>query len=191
MRATAKNSRPRETGASPELVFEKAGFLDIPFIFQLLLEGGIAGSFSDRYLIGAGHFKLFMRITDLVAPWPRWLTWKRTVPRAPALQIVRDGDDDVALVQIAFNTTAFGDPHATLVMLAVAQKQKNKRYGTQIVQALVRDLPELGMMDVYCTKYARAMHRILYNLHFKRDRIMVRGLSRFVLSRHPAADASA
>lgn len=191
MLAPAKNSRQPEPDLASELVFAKAGFLDIPFIFQLLLEGGIAGSFSDRYLIGAGHFKLFLWITDTIAPWPAWLTWRRKTKRAPSIQIVRKGDDDVGLIQMAYSKTSLGVPQTSLVLLAVAQNHKNQRYGTQVIERLIDELPELAVMDVCCTKYARAMHHILHKLHFKRDRVMVKGLSRFVFIRQPALAAAA
>ena len=52
---------------------KKAGLLDIPLIFRLMLEGSITGSFSDRYLQNAGHLSLLARILSALIHRPRWM----------------------------------------------------------------------------------------------------------------------
>ena len=155
---------------------KKAGLLDIPLIFRLMLEGSITGSFSDRYLQNAGHLSLLARILSALIHRPRWM--RKHSSFAETL-LLRQGELEIGFVQLAHNTPAFDDQVTTIELFAIAKAHQNQGLGSRTVAALMTALPPNAVLVAYCTKYSRAMQHVLTKLHFKRDKPMHGNLTRF------------
>lgn len=161
-----------------ELQFRKANILDIPLIFNLLLEGGIDGAFTDRYFSGAGHFNLFTWIVKAVLPLPGWL--RKKIPHTE-LRVMHKGEHDVGFAQLQHGTAQDGGTTLTLALLAVAKDHQKQQFGTWAVMTIIRDMHESTVLEVYCTKYSRGMQHLLRKQQFARDKVMVNNLWRFTL----------
>ena len=163
---------------APELKFRKANVLDIPLIFNLFLEGSVDGAFADRYLIATGPLKLFLWVVNAVFHWPDCL--RKNTPRAQ-LHVIHKGEQDVGFAQLTHGTAPDGGATLTLALLAVAKDHQNQKFGTWAVATIIREMPASTILEVYCTKYSRAMQRLLHKQQFARDKMMVNNLSRFSL----------
>jgi RimJ/RimL family protein N-acetyltransferase len=155
---------------------EKAGLLDTPLIFRLMLKGSITGSFTDRYLQDAGHLSLLAWILRALIQRPRWM--RRHSGFAETL-ILRQGELEIGFIQLAHSTPALGEQVTTIELFAIAKAHQNQGLGSCTVAALMTALPPNAVLVAYCTKYSRAMQHVLTKLHFKRGKPMHGNLTRF------------
>lgn len=167
----------RDSAERADLSLGKAGVLDIPLIFNLMLEGGVAGAFTDRYLFAAGHFKLLLWIARATFTWP---TWAR-INTAPRLLVLRQGTQEVGFAQLQHGTASSGEAVITLNLLAIQRAHQNRGFGAWALGTIIREMPENTILNVCCTKYAQAMQHLLHKLRFKRDKVMDRNLVKFSL----------
>ncbi len=143
--------------------FIYAGLLDIPFIFDLVLDGSVAGSFSDRYLKRQGYLSiLFLLLTSL-----RSLSWIFRTKKRELLLFMRS-DVPVGFIQIEWTNTKAGIPCCYVTTCAIAPVYRGNHYGRDMIELLIARAPVGTEIWAYCTKYARAMQRTLKNLHFVR-----------------------
>lgn len=163
---------------SAELQFRGANFLDIPLIFNLFLEGSVDGAFTDRYLSGAGYFKLFTWVINAVF---EPLGWLRKHTSRTELRVIHRGSQDVGFVQLQHGTAPDGGAMLTLALLAVAKAAQNQQFGSWAVASIIREMPARTLLEVYCTKYSRAMQHVLHKQQFTRNKVMVNNLVRFSL----------
>lgn len=171
-----------KTSNTIEIKFRKANFLDIPLIFNLILEGCINGAFTDSYLCAAGHFTLFAWVAKSVFPSPSWLNKNSCRTQ---LRVMHKGAQDVGFVQLQHDTAPDGTAKFKLALIAVAKDHQNQQFGTWALKTIIREMPASALLEVYCTKYSRVMHRLLRKQRFSRDEAIVNNLSRFTL-RKPA-----
>lgn len=143
--------------------FVYAGLLDIPFIFDLVLEGSVSGSFSDSYLMRQGYLHiLFLLLTSLHS-----LSWICRGKKRELL-IFRKSTIPVGFIQIESMTMKNGNACRYIMTCAIAPLYRGSRYGRDMVELLIARSPMGTEICAFCTKYARAMQHILKNLHFVR-----------------------
>lgn len=160
-----------------------AGVLDLPFIFDLVLDGSFAGSFSDTYLTRKGYAKiLFLLITSLHVF--RWFFKSR---RRELLLFVKH-DVPVGFIQIESSIKPDGNPYCYIMTCAISPQFRGNRYGREMLMLLVDRCNAGTEVCAVCTKYARAMRRTLMGLHFVRKSVGL-GLDAYTFN-IPAADAA-
>ena len=164
------------TAACAEIQFKKVGLWDVPFVFGLMLDGSLAGAFSDCYLRDTGHFKLLTLVLGSVFVRPLWMT--KHPARVQAFLLCSNGLE-VGFIQLDNSAGTPEQPVSTLAVFAIAKEHQNQGLATQALLTLIATLPHQAILEAYCTKYARAMQHILVKLHFRRDKARVHNRARF------------
>ena len=162
--------------ACGDIQFKKVGLFDVPFVFGLMLDGSLAGAFSDSYLRDAGHFKLFTLVLGTVFVRPLWMT--RHPAREQTLLVCSKGLE-VGFIQLDNTAGTSECPVSTIALFAIAKEHQNQGLATQALSILIATLPRHAILEAYCTKYARAMQHVLLKLHFTRNKARVDNLARF------------
>lgn len=148
------------------LAFRRAGLLDVPFVFDLMLEGSVAGSFSDQFLaVKTGARKLlWMLLRDIALK-----SWR--TPRTPLAGwfVARHGQQPIGFVHVYSTSESSAGSAIELALCAVSPALRNQGYGTAVIRALIARYPPGTTLTVHCTKYARAMQHILKRLGFLRN----------------------
>lgn len=146
--------------------FVYAGMLDLPFIFDMVLDGSSAGSFSDTYLTRRGYVKiLLLLITSLHLFRGIFNTKKRE------LMLFIKHDIPVGFIQVESQTKPGGNEHRYIMTCAIAPQFRGNRYGREMVELLIARCDAHTEICAVCTKYARAMRRTLMGLRFVRKSI--------------------
>ena len=163
--------------------FVYAGVLDLPFIFDLVLDGSSAGSFSDAYLTRKGYTKiLFLLVTSLHVF--RWIFKSK---RRELLLFVKH-DVPIGFIQIESSIKPDGDLYCYVMTCAISPQFRGNRYGREMLSLLMARCGAGAEICAVCTKYARAMRRTLMGLHFVRKSVGL-GLDAYTFIT-PAAEAA-
>lgn len=146
--------------------FVYAGLLDLPFIFDLVLDGSSAGSFSDTYLTRKGYVKILLLLLSSL----RIFRWIFRSKQRDLLLFVKN-DVPVGFMQIESSIKPNGDAYRYIMTCAIAPALRGNRYGREMIELLVKRCHANTEICAVCTKYARAMRRTLMGLHFARKSI--------------------
>lgn len=134
-------------------------------IFDLMSEGAIAGSFSDTFIGRTGSVKLLGMLFRSVAA--QSFQSRRSGERYTWQVIVGPGGDEVGFLKFSEFLGSSRSLH--LEFLAIRPEDRNKGFGTAVLEDLKSKLPEGGQLIVHCTKYARVMQHILKTHRLKRN----------------------
>lgn len=163
-----EKTRHTNVGASKldGLVLCRAGLLDVPFVFDLTLEGSVAGSFSDQFLeVKKGPMKLlWMLLRDIV-----WKSWRIPSASLAGWFMVRHGQKPIGFVHLYSTGESGADSAFELALCAISPALRNQGYGTAMIRAIIARYPPGTTVTVHCRKYARAMQHILKRLGFLRN----------------------
>jgi hypothetical protein len=150
-------------------IFRKASILDTPYLYELILQGSMEGSFTDRHFSQGGYARLLkLLLKALIKPPRRLALWKNS----DAVVIVEYNGE-----RIGFIHTSRQPQHETGVQLhiehcTVATPFRNQGHGTRIIHWLISEaVTEQTTLTACCTKYARAMQHIFKKNHFERSSI--------------------
>lgn len=146
--------------------FVVAGLLDIPFIFDLILEGSFSGSFTDAFLKRKGYFQILI----LLLPSLHWLSWLIKTRKRELLLFVKQ-EIPIGFIQIESTVASDGMPHRYIMTCAIVPKFRGHRYGREMISLLISQSLPGSEICGRCTKYARAMQRTFKNLHFVRTSV--------------------
>lgn len=147
-----------------DFVLRKAGFLDIPFVFFLIQEGSLSGSFTEFYLTSKGYLSVLKSIfVDLL--YSRYLVSQGGNVK---LLIFTVNNEDVGFIKLS--VLRANNSIQIIDLCAIKPEYRNKKYGTQMIRMVVDKAPQDGVIFALCTKYSRAMQRVLKNLKFHRDK---------------------
>lgn len=144
--------------------FRQAGLLDIPYIFGLLQDGSMLGSFSATLMTSKGYFMVLKILFSDTLPFIRDLKKGGSV----SLQIFSIGQQEVGFVKV--KKRADLENTYEIELFAIAPEFRNQKYGTAMLQACLRQMPEGVNVQAFCTKYSRAMQHILVRNKFRRER---------------------
>lgn len=148
------------------LEFRRAGLLDVPFIFDLMMEGSVAGSFSDRFLaVKTGARKLLWMLLRNIA----LKSWRTPSTPLAGWFVVRSGQQSVGFIQIFSASEANVGSAIELALCAISPALRDQGYGTAVLRVIIASYPTGTTLTVHCTKYARAMQHILKRLGFIRN----------------------
>lgn len=175
-------------------ILKEASFFDVPFIFNLMMDGSQLGAFSDTYLSGTGALQLFLTIfigVLLRRDWP-----PRSGLRAAWLVISRT-DKEFGFMKIVALEPEGGRANKYISLYAIDSALRGQGHGRAVLQRFVNTLEDGSNVVVNCTKYARRMQHILKAVGFTRNpksgrpleeyRLVVRKEARSATSvrRHP------
>lgn len=163
--------------SSDGVVIHKASLLDIPFIFELLLEGAFFGSFSNSFMLPNGSIKLLFTIFKL---WINQFTWGRKSFHPKTFLILSKEKEDVGFVYLESLTHGEKKTNYLIVsLMSISKKFRNKKIGKTFIADLYKCIPPGSVMAVSCTKYSVVMQKILRKLKFKVSKHRVVGLVEF------------
>ena len=139
-----------------------ASVLDIPFIFDLMMNGIELHVFGSRYLFGTGSVRLLAMICGGVmagmishTPNQGWM-------------ILSLAGADIGFMELA---GVMETRDTTLISLfAIIPFCRNAGHGSRVLRLLVDAQPTGATLLVFCNKNARAMQHMLKKLHFVRNR---------------------
>ncbi|WP_218509591.1 GNAT family N-acetyltransferase [Variovorax sp. dw_308] len=141
-----------------------ATLLDVPLLFELMMDGSENGAFTDRFLTGTGMFRLMLLIVVGVFR-SRWWLGSRGLT---AWTMLDAQGETIGFMNTKSGVDGKGAATTVLVHLAFKPEYRNMGFGAAAVKAFLAAQPDGAIVTVYCTKYARAMQHLLKTLRFKR-----------------------
>ncbi|HEY5995251.1 MAG TPA: hypothetical protein VIU46_11710 [Gallionellaceae bacterium] len=167
--ASSSAEVPRARTDAPAPAFRKAGLLDLPFIFNQIVEGCVEGVYSDLFLTGGGNVHLMRLLFLNLLPFGKLLGKRKLYD----FLIFRKGQEEIGFVGMyAARDAVSGDAakhQATLTIgfFGVAQAFRGKHKGIMMMRMLLEHLPADATIDAYTTKYAVGMQRLLTRSGFR------------------------
>ena len=144
--------------------FRKANLLDLPFIFNLLIDGSIEGYFTERFLTNAGTFDiftfLFLRLLPVINRFGKFNRYK--------ILVFTKKQTDLGFVII----NSVGNIQV-IEFCAIEHEHRGQKNGTLMIKLFIESVSKNTEIAVYCTKFARPMQHILKKLGFSRMKSFV------------------
>lgn len=160
-----------DTAGEGQCKFRKASLLDVPFIFYLIAEGSVAGSFPAIYTTPKGWTNLFgLLMQDILRP-RRFV--KNGIAEIKTLIFAR-GKEEIGFMQIGCMD---GGHIHVIKFCAIAYKHRNQNHGSQMIRMYIGNLPLSTELIAYCTKTNRTMHRLLERLGFRKEKSIFDSIS--------------
>ena len=150
-----------------------ASIFDVPFIFNLMLEGAEEGALTEKFLGRGGPQRLFWYVFTRVL-LENWL-FKQPPLIGSWLVVTRATGEDLGFLNTTTSTDCHQDWHLNL--LFIAPKYRNNGIGTTVIREFITHVPDGVSVQVSSTKYARAMQHILKRNGFHRKHIVRQGQS--------------
>jgi len=138
----------------------------------------MSGAFGDRYLAGAGFWKLFVFLADAVFLRGAWIPGRR--PGTSVAVITKNGQA-VGFYQLDLEVKVPGRRILTIVLFAVDAQYRNQGLAREVLLGVVKSQPRGTEIVAYCSKYARAMQHVLHRLRFSRSKTPLGQLTQFGL----------
>lgn len=145
--------------------FHKASVLDIPYIFGLLQEGSLIGSFSNSLMTSAGY--RWTLKTLFIAVVPLLQRFSRNTEKINTF-IFCLNNDDIGFIAITLPTN--NENVQIIELCAIDPAFRNQDHGARMLHKYLESLPNGTEVITHCTKYSRAMQHILIKKKFRRDK---------------------
>lgn len=154
-----------------KLTYSNASLLDVPFIFDLMMDGAMSGNFSNAFIKRQGSAQLFWFIfTGIIS--------QKLLSKSSPVQFRWQLVLDITGKEVGFlKTVIYSSVEHHLELLAIAQKSRNLGLGTSVVRDIASKLPNEAHLHVHCTKFSRAMQHILKRNNFARTHRALQGYS--------------
>jgi len=150
-----------------ELVFRRAGLLDIPSIYRLAQLGSFTGSYNDQYLSGKGHVLLLKQLIGVCLSL--WLADAWIGSELSPLAVLESGDELVGFTWLK-GAVYNGRMLISVLMFSVAPEYSGNGYGQALLGNIVRKAPKGAVVRAECTRYADRMKSLLRRAGFIRRR---------------------
>lgn len=144
----------------------KASLLDVPFIFNLMMTGSELGVFSDGFMRKAGAFRLFWWISRRILAQTKFSS---PLVNTEDWYLIAMKTNEIGFFTVKSSRAANGDAIKVIVLFALEPQHQNRGHGTTVLRSFVDAQSKGTTVFVHCTKYARAMQRVLKNLRFVRN----------------------
>jgi hypothetical protein len=169
MLAVPQSSGPGNSGPSRTDVmtykFRSASLLDVPLIFDLMMEGSEAGVFATRFSSGSGAVFLLWYILKGISAMTYRLSGRE---RPSAWKIIFFEARPIGF--FATTARAQGHPGLHLLFYSIKADSRHRGHGKSALKQLIEQQARGSILTVSCTKYAVCMQHILKKQHFQRDR---------------------
>ena len=168
-----------------EYVRVKASLLDVSFIFDLMMDGAELGAFSDSFMKGTGGFHLFWWIARGI-----FVQSKTPKPLANSTDwhTICLKTKQIGFMKVTTSYAPNGDAIKYISLFALAPKYRKQGHGTAALKSFVDAQPKGTTIFVHCTKYAKAMQRVLKKLRFIRDAKAGYGFEKYCLVQVQSGD---
>ena len=147
--------------------FQFATLLDLPFIFELMMDGSEQGAFTEKFLGGKGGVNLFAYITfGILSKW-KWNTKKEL---RPSWILIKQAESVIGFMNIQTLQLQNDRPTKILGVFAVSPIHRGQGHAVGALRQLIGSQPSGTTLLVHCTKYARGMQHVLKTVGFRRNR---------------------
>lgn len=162
--------------------FRSASLLDVPLIFDLMMEGSERGVFATRFSSGSGAVYLLWYILKGISA----VTFRLSGKKCPsAWKIICF--EAIPIGFFATTARAHGDPGLHLLFFSIKPDSRHRGHGKAALKQLIELQARDSILTVSCTKYAVCMQHILKKQRFQRDRRGGLLLEHYSLLNHPEA----
>ena len=144
----------------------KVSLLDVPFIFDLMMNGSELGVFSDSFMKKTGGFDLFWWIFRRIFAQSK--SYKPLAKRSD-WHLIFMNTEQIGFMRIKTSYTPNGDAIKHVFLFALVPQYRNHGHGTAVLKSFVDAQPKGTKIFVHCTKYAKAMQHVLKRLRFRRN----------------------
>ena len=159
--------------------FRKASVLDIPYIYELVLQGSINGAFTGRHLYPNGYGKLLVQLFGILL---KPLRVDGNSAKVQALVLIEYDGEEIGFLHYTQESKTGANTHMHLEHCIVSSLHRGQGHGNRIVCWVVAQASNNKcMLSAVCSKYSRAMQHILKKNRFKRISIG-KGLEVYTLS---------
>lgn len=156
-----------------DFTLRTASIFDVPFIFNLILEGAEEGVVTEKFLEMKGPQRLLWTVISGV------LLQTRLFKQPPFLAnwyvVTRTNGEDLGFLKTTTSTDCHQNWH--LDLLFIAPKYRNNGIGTAVIREFITHAPNGVCVVVNCTKYARVMQHVLKKSGFHRKHLVMQGHS--------------
>ncbi|WP_394756644.1 GNAT family N-acetyltransferase [Rhodoferax sp.] len=144
----------------------KASLLDVPFIFDLMMNGCELGAFSDRYMKGTGGIRLF------------WFILRGIFTQSSSARSIADRSNwyifsmkrkEIGFMYIETSQATNGTAVRHVALFGIHPRYRSQGHGTAVLKLFIVAQPTGTSILVHCTKFARAMQHVLKRLRFIRN----------------------
>jgi hypothetical protein len=166
MKLTSKARGDRRAAGN----FRRPTILDIPFLFDLFLDGSSSGSFTDKHLSAMGHVTLLLRLMREIVWTPHLQALRSTSVRDQIrfLIFLSEGQE-AGFVRSKNRLRSEGLSEVTILTCAITPSRRGVGIGTEMLRQFLELQPDADRVVVFCNKYARRMQRCLKRLRFVRQ----------------------
>jgi len=145
--------------------FRKATVLDIPYIFGLIQEGSLIGSFTNSLMTSKGYrFTLKSLFLDVIPLLRIFVTHTEKTK----LNVFSLNNKEIGFIRISQPTN--NENVQVIELCAIDPVHRNQNYGATMLQMYLDSLPNGTEVIAHCTKYSRAMQHLLIRKKFLRDK---------------------
>jgi len=152
----------------------KAGILDVPFIYALMLEGSKNGVFNDFYTTNRGQVEIFkILFKDLIA-YPGLCGGKYS--NREFYIFTMDGLE-TGFISFQNIRSPDGQNERNIAECAICEEVRNQKHGWHLINMVIDTASEGTRLSAYCTPYAHAMQAVLFKHHFQlEDTVEIPGI---------------
>jgi GNAT superfamily N-acetyltransferase len=160
-----KKEQASGKGISAQTEFRKAGLLDLPFIFNQIMDGCAEGAFTDRFLCGSGSVVLFRLLFVDLLPFGKLLGKRNHYD----FHIFRNGRDEIGFAGLC--SPRQNDELKDTVVISffgIAPEYRGKGYGTKMMRCLIERLPaDVRRIATFTATHTTSMKRLLAKTGFR------------------------
>jgi hypothetical protein len=142
--------------------FHKAGLLDLPFIYQQIIEGSVEGVYSDRFLTGGGNVNLFRLLLVNLLPFGKRKLYD--------FLMYHNNGNEIGFAGIYTGIDQV-EPRGSMIIgfFGIASEYRGKKHGILMMRKLIEHLPADARIAAYTTKFASGMQRLLSRSGFRQS----------------------
>jgi hypothetical protein len=166
-RAPLKHASSRSVESGTQVLeqnsarFCKAGLLDLPFIFNQIMDGSVEGVYSDLLLARGGNVHLFKLLFVNLLPFGRLLGKRKIYD----FMMFSNGSDEIGFA--GMHTDSKGA--RVIGFFGIDMQFRGKRNGALMLRTLIESYPANTRIEAYTTKYAAGMQRLLSQAGFRQS----------------------
>lgn len=167
-----------------------AGFLDLPFIFDLIVRGSLDGSFGASVISSSGYISLLLSLFMSLRFFSKLKSLRSRKNERPyridkELLIFSDHNEPVGFLQVRTFQDESRNIFKIIDTCAIKYERRGQGYGKCMISQFLEMQPAGTEFWAYCNKYAKSMQHIFKNMHFRRTSVR-NGLEQYTLGKSEA-----
>ncbi|HWX03369.1 GNAT family N-acetyltransferase [Collimonas sp.] len=174
---------------------DAASFLDIPFVFDLIVRGSMDGTFTDSLISSGGYVTILLSLFASLHFFSRlkffeWRGNKQANHTCNELLIFSDQTEAIGFLQITSCPSKDGSVVKFINKCAIKYELRRQGYGRNMMNLFLKAQPIDTKLAAYCNPYAKGMQHIFRQMHFRRTSIG-HGLNLYTLGNFDAEEFDA